>query len=546
MKKKYRPKRTPPLKINIQQLDNIVDKACLDPISHEEGEVLKTSIHAMAERLTRRYDPRTTERAKALLRGEESGGGQGGVDSTEADKSSTAPPGSGEASPSQVPEKKRPGHGRNGAAKYTGVTIIEVPHQDMISKCTCPGCSKGKVYDLRDPAVRLRIEGMPPASGKLFRLQRLRCNLCGQVFVAEVPAGIGEDKYDASVASLVALFRYGSGIPFYRIEKFQAQMGVPLPSGTQFDLVDEAAVKLRPVHEELKERAAHGRVLYNDDTSVRILDEIPVPEGHDKDRTGLHTTGVISEAGDHRIAVFTSGPNHAGENMGELLEQRDRSLPAPIVMNDALPHNTSHIPEDLEAVLLNCLTHGRRQFADIFEAFPQECRYVIEELALVYRYDAEAREHGLDPQARLSFHQENSSPVMERLKEWMTSQLQEGGSTEPNSGLGKAIRYMLKRWDRLTGFLRLPGAPVDNNVAERALKKAVLQRKNSLFYKTLHGAEVGDLFLSIIHTCELNNVNAFKYITELQRHAEEVGAHPEAWLPWNFHLQLPALLSGSG
>ncbi len=76
---------------------------------------------------------------------------------------------------------------------------------------------------------------------------------------------------------------------------------------------------------------------------------------------------------------------------------------------------------------------------------------------------------------------------------------------EPNSGLGKAISYMLRQWPALTLFLREPGAPLDNNLCERALKKAILHRKNSLFYKTLNGAEVGDLYMSLIHTCELKS-----------------------------------------
>jgi hypothetical protein len=339
---------------------------------------------------------------------------------------------------------------------------------------------------------------------------------------------------------MVAQLRYGSGMPFYRIEKFEAQMGIPLPASTQFELVDAAADKLRPVQEHLIHQAAQGEVLYHDDTRVRILDEVPVPEGQDEDRTGLHTTGVVSRVENHLIGLFTSGPQHAGENMGDLLEQRQKDLPAPLLMNDGLSHNTSKLPPELEVVLANCLTHGRRQFVNVLEAFPSDCQHVIEQLRLVYKHDAQARDAGMDPQARLAWHQEKSGPVMEELKTWMEFQLDERNEKriEDNSGLGKAIRYMLKRWARLTRFLQIPGAPLDNNAAERSLKKAVLARKNSLFYKTLHGAQVGDLFMILIHTCELNKVNPFRYLTDLQRHAEEVRDNPGAWLPWNFHLQL--------
>ena len=109
---------------------------------------------------------------------------------------------------------------------------------------------------------------------------------------------------------------------------------------------------------------------------------------------------------------------------------------------------------------------------------------------------------------------------------------------EPNSGLGEAIAYMINHWEPLTLFLRQAGAPVDNNICERALKMAILHRKNSLGYKTENGARVGDLFMSIIHTCRLNEVNPFNYLTALQQNAGAVKANPGRWLPWNFNQTL--------
>lgn len=102
------------------------------------------------------------------------------------------------------------------------------------------------------------------------------------------------------------------------------------------------------------------------------------------------------------------------------------------------------------------------------------------------------------------------------------------------------MRYLLNHWDGLTLFLRLAGAPLDNNICERALKRAIRHRKNSLFYKTLHGADVGDIYMSLIHTCELCKVNAFAYLQALQTHAQAVMASPGQWLPWNYRGQLCA------
>jgi hypothetical protein len=139
----------------------------------------------------------------------------------------------------------------------------------------------------------------------------------------------------------------------------------------------------------------------------------------------------------------------------------------------------------------------------------------------------------LSPEARLHFHQQHSQPVMQELHDWLKRQLDEK-LTEPNSALGGAIRYMLNHWEKLTLFLRQAGAPLDNNVCERALKKAILHRKNALFYKTANGARVGDLFMSLIYTCELNEVNPFDYLTQLQEHADEMAASPQRWMPWNY------------
>jgi hypothetical protein len=129
---------------------------------------------------------------------------------------------------------------------------------------------------------------------------------------------------------------------------------------------------------------------------------------------------------------------------------------------------------------------------------------------------------------------------MEKLHAWSSEQF-EDRNVEPNSGLGKAIRYLLKHWQELTLFLRQEGAPIDNNVCERALKKAILHRKNALFYRTPNGARVGDLFMSLIYTAELSGANPFDYVTQLQRHWADLARAPARWLPWSYRATLVEL-----
>ena len=125
-------------------------------------------------------------------------------------------------------------------------------------------------------------------------------------------------------------------------------------------------------------------------------------------------------------------------------------------------------------------------FVDIIDHFPQECRYVIEVFAQVYAHDAHCRDEGLFGEQRLLYHQSHSSAPMQALHQWMKAQLDQK-KAEPNGALGKVLNYMLNNWSALTLFLRKAGAPLDNNICERALKRAIRHRKNSMFYKTPKG-----------------------------------------------------------
>jgi hypothetical protein len=358
-------------------------------------------------------------------------------------------------------------------------------------------------------------------------MERLRCNGCCQVFTAAEPTGVGADKYDTTAVAMIALLKYGTGVPFNRMERLETQLGIPLPAAPQGELMEAAAKQLKCILGEFIRQAAQGGVVHNDDTGMRIPQM--VRRGEDG-RTTTFTSGIVSISGGWKIALYFSGWKHAGENLADVLKQRDPGLAPPIQMCDALARNS---PRLIETLLANCLAHGRRQFTEVAESFPDECLYVLESLGAVYGFDAETKERGLTPEQRLKFHQTHSAPVMEELYQWMGSQFAEH-KTEPNSGLGKAISYLLRHWTKLTLFLRQQGAPLDNNVVERALKKAILHRKNALFYKTTNGARVGDLFMSLIHTCELNGVNPFDYLTELLRHPAELTVRTAEWMPWNY------------
>jgi hypothetical protein len=266
----------------------------------------------------------------------------------------------------------------------------------------------------------------------------LRCNLCGQIFTPPEPEDASHGKYDDSAAAMIAVLKYGCGMPFHRLEKLQESVGVPLPASTQWEIIDEAEESVRPVYEALVCEAAQGDILHNDDTTAKILSLLN-QQNEESKRKGIFTTGIVSIKDDQRIAIFMTGRNHAGENLEEVLKARAQTLSAPIQMCDALSRN---VPSTFQTILANCLSHARRHFVDVADAFPEECRHVIESLGKVYHHDDLARELKLDPDERLRFHQEKSGPVMEELKSWCERQIAEK-LAEPSSGVGKAVQYLL-------------------------------------------------------------------------------------------------------
>ena len=558
-------KRPPRVSVPIARLDAIVERTRTAALPVDDHATLKAAVDTLA-RLTEELETTTTtlERVRRLIFGPRTettdtvlGKGKpaptdapvppADADSATPDATDGAPAARGatDGDATSPPDKKpHTGHGRNGADQYPRAPRITVTHATLKQGDPCPefGCT-GRVYVQRqEPAVLVRVTGVAPLQAQVYTLERLRCGLCGTVFTAEPPAGIGTSKYDETAAAMIGLLKYGCGLPFHRIQRLEQALAIPLPATTQWDVVAAAAPCLAPVVEELAQQAAQGTVLYNDDTTMRILKFTAearaeaLPPGAKAGRTGVFTGAVVAETVNGAIALFKTGPCHAGEHLAEVLAQRRDPAP-PIQMSDALARNT---PGNHPTQAASCIPHGRRKFVEVHDAFPDAVAFVLETLRPVFHTDRLAQQQGLDPHARLLLHRQESAPRMQALHDWMAEQLQTH-AVEPNSGLGQAIRYMQNHWGKLTLFLRVPGAPLSNNICERALKKSILHRKNSLFYRTLNGAKVGDLFMSLIHTAELHQVAPFDYLVALQRHPAAVALDPPAWMPWNYTTALARL-----
>jgi transposase len=367
---------------------------------------------------------------------------------------------------------------------------------------------------------------LPMITATKFEREALRCAKCQQRYVAPLPEGVKEERYDATCDATIALMRYGGGLPWHRQAGLQAMGGMPLGEATMWERCEATADAAMGIFLRLMSLAAGGEVMHTDDTWVRILSCLK----EDKEEKGraTQTSGIVVRAGIRKIALYLSGRRHAGENLAELLTKREEGLARPIQMSDALAANTS---VEKNVIRAYCLAHARRKVFELKDDYPAECAVVLDAVGKVYGYEAETAE--MNGVRRLAYHQEKSGPVMKELKEWIEAQFSDR-QIEPNSNLGKALRYWLSHWEELTVWLREPGTPIDNNESERALKQFILMRKNSMFFKTEHGAAVGDVLASLIRTCRLNGVNAWGYMVTIIRNKKNARSNPDLYLPWNY------------
>lgn len=435
-------------------------------------------------------------------------------------------------------------HGRYASNDYTGCAIVKITHETLQVGSFCPGCAeaglKGKLGPLK-PGLIIRLESNPLISGTRYEVEKLRCHLCGDQYVASVPEEIAKrEKFSPGCRAAIAVGHYYFGLPFHRIERWQALHGIPLPDATQFDQVNKLYNQVKPVHTAMEEIAAEGRLFYYDDTpSIILFHKLAGNTGK-----SVYTTAIISQVGQNTIQLFYTGPGVAHERFEALLAKREGLEPM-LTMTDA---SRSNIPRHVNLkvwiswVLCFCLVHGRRQFYEIRECFTPHCDFVIDQIAKVYEHEAFCKKEKFTPQERLAYHQTHSSPVMQALWIWLNNQLLYR-SAEPNSGLGVAIRYMLRYWRALTRFLHYADAPIDNSWSERLVKIIIRYRNNALFFKTDRGAHIGDGLMSLIQTAIQAKVNPFHYLTTLQKHAESVAQEPHLWLPWNYQATQASLVS---
>ncbi|MBA3582898.1 MAG: IS66 family transposase [Gammaproteobacteria bacterium] len=439
---------------------------------------------------------------------------------------------------SSAPVVKKPGHGRLPHTAYEQCEEVTLAITDYAVGDRCL-CSQGKLRRY-GAGVLLRVRGQSMARVIRYTVEKLRCDACQVLVTAPIPPEVGTEKYDASFKAWLALQKYYVAVPLYRQEHFLKLLGFPLSDATQWDLIEQLAGACYPVFTVLQRLAAQGKLIHNDDTPVRILAVIKAIKANPQHaRTGMTTSGFMAEYEGHTIALFMNNTDHAGENLAALLKHRLTEQPPILQMCDASNNN---LPGAIETIVCNCLSHGFRKFSELVDYFPEPCLIVMKALSAVYQQDEKTR--GMTDAQRLLHHQTHSEPLMDTLKQFVDQQLHDH-CVEPNSELGKALRYLQKHWHKLSRFLSVAGAPLDNNVLERALKIAIRHRRASLFYRSRYSAHLGGMLTSLMVTCYLGQHNAHHYLTALQQHQAAVLQSPAQWLPWNYQVAVANQPAGS-
>ena len=463
-------------------------------------------------------------------------------------------------------KKKRSSAGARGRAAFPGAQSVPHGIRGLCAGGQCP-CKKGALYPI-SPAAKILFDAKPLLEAVIHEIERLRCNECGNVFGALLPPEVTErENYHGATpeaAALSSLARYALGMPDLRLERLQGWLGSPLSNSRQWAIALQSFLTLKPLWEHWLNELAQCPTLLSDDANqkvitlkqeiaeeVRLASEQGVSE---KDvRTGVQASIIVGLTSDgHEIHAYMTGREHQGESLHRVLQERDATLPPPVVTTDAASkaktlrpfpeknadgfhprakkkQKTSFATPVTQA---HCLEHLRLAFEEIESHHPLICARVLELIGHIYANDAQAKTQALSPLERRDFHAMHSTPLVAALEAFLDATALEP-KAEPNSDLGRTLAYARNHRVAFSEFLRTPGVVLDTNACERDVYFVILHRLNSLHYQTATGAQVGDFFMSIAATCRALKVNPLQYLSACLEFPELVRQAPQDWMPWN-------------
>jgi len=445
-----------------------------------------------------------------------------------------------------LPENPQKKHPKRGNENFQSVISKLHVHEALKPGDKCPSCLSGKLYPFREKVIPILI-GRSPLIFEQHRLQILRCNACGQLFEPKMPKEIPVSGFSTSAAqATMILLHYKIGVPFASISTLQKAYNCNVSPAQLWEAIELAAFAMEPIYNELKQKATNAELYYTDDTPARILSYYAnnkknrEKKGKNKapeDRVGMYSTLIIGCTPIKKeIYLFYHGRKYAGENLADILANRDKLLKIPIQMKDA---SSMNVPAEHPVSEAKCNAHAIRKFKDIRHLYPKWVQEILSRYGAVNKIEQNLTKKGATHEEKLAYHQEHSLPVMEEIKKYVKS-LIDDKKVEPNSSLGEAISYFLNHYEGLIAFCKVEKAPFDNNKAERSLKFIIRLRKTSMFYKNEKGCKVASIMQSILCTAQEAGINVFDYLMAILENADKVKKNPADFLPWTFEQTINA------
>ena len=377
--------------------------------------------------------------------------------------------------------------------------------QHMTHKYLCPCCATKEAASEAMPtrtaeAVTANAEPAPPIDAT------------GVALVGSAPLIVSASRPALllpkclAAPGLLAYFivsKYTDHLPLYRLEHICARHGLELTRSTMCDWLAACARALRPLYERMVARVLQSRVIHTDDTPVKIQD--PKPGGTETGRFWVYGGDLA-----HPYNVFDFTPNRKRDGPQQFLKGYSGYLQADAFSGyDGLylPDPGAGQPRIIEVA---CNAHARRKFVD---AKGSDELHACQALAYYGQlYDIERHAKDLDEAQRLRMRQDLAVPILEKFNAWLDQQKQDA---LPKSPLGEAVTYALNNWTALVRYTEKSFLAIDNNVAEREMKRIAIGRKNWLFVGTENGGHTAAALASFTSTCRRLEIDPWAYLKDV-------------------------------
>jgi transposase len=381
-------------------------------------------------------------------------------------------------------------------------------------QCTCPECGNTKLRRVgKGKSSTLYEYVQPHFRRRIYHRETLACR-CGHIITAPAPDRVGEKtRYAASFIAHLIVNKCSESTPQYRLEKFYKNIGIPVSRSTMCELLHRGADVLRPLHTAALALVPAAPDVHADETSMRQ---------QDIERRSFIWSFVTRE-----LVVYRYALSRSGDVPKEVLGQSQGRL----VVDQHTGYNAVTKPGG--RVRAGCIAHARRK---IFEQSEHpETKEALDLISAIYRVEGDAKNAAIaGTDAHLALRREHSRPLFAKLLRWGHRHRR---SFEPRSGMGRAIRYLLRNFRELGRFLRYASIPPDNNIAEASLRRVALGRANFLFVGHEDAGKNFAVLYTLVATCEKHGVNAIAYLTDVLTRVQDFPADriaellPHRWRP---------------